>query len=64
VPRSLLMDELNKGSCLVRSDAIEITFTDATTNQSKTVEPTAGVEFPTPKEGTLSKTKLYIEYAF
>src|ERR1043166_2295590 len=35
VPRSLLMDELNKGSCLVRSDAIEITFTDATTNQSR-----------------------------
>ena len=64
VPRSLLMDELNKGSCLVRSDAIEITFTDATTNQSKTVEPTAGVEFPTPKAGTLRKTKLYIEYAF
>ena len=64
VPRRLLMDELNKDSCLVRSDSIQITFTDRKTNQETTVNPTEGVTFPTPKAGTLTKTKLYIEYAF
>ena len=64
VPRSLLMDELHKGSCLVRSDAIEITFTDGTTNKKKTIDPTKGVTFPKPKSGKLTRAKLYIEYAF
>jgi hypothetical protein len=64
VPRILLMDELNKGSCLVRSDSIPITFTDRKTNEQKTVNPTDGVTLPKPKVGTLTKTKLYIEYAF
>ena len=63
-PRILLMDELNKGSCLVRSDSIPITFTDRKTNEQKTINPTDGVSFPKPKVGTLTKTKLYIEYAF
>jgi hypothetical protein len=58
------MDELNKGSCLVRSDSIPITFTDRKTNEQKTVKPTDGVKFPKPKAGKLRKTKLYIEYAF
>ena len=64
VPRRLLMDELNKGSCLVRSDSIRITFTDRKTNEETTVDATDGVTFPTPKAGKLTKTKLYIEYAF
>ena len=64
VPRSLLMDELHKGSCLVRSDSIPITFKDGTTNKKKTVKPTKGVTFPRPKSGKLTKAKLYIEYAF
>ena len=64
VPRSLLMEELHKGSCLVRSDAIAITFTDGTTNEKKTIDPTKGVEFPEPQSGKLTKTDLYIEYAF
>jgi len=64
VPRSLLMDELHKGSCLVRSDSIAITFTDGTTRKKKTVNPTKGVTFPKPKSGKLTKSKLYIEYAF
>jgi beta-lactamase superfamily II metal-dependent hydrolase len=63
VPRVLLMDELNKGSCLVRSDSIAITFTDKATNEKKTIDATEGVKFPKPKAGTLTKTKLYIEYA-
>ncbi len=64
VPRSLLMDELHKGSCLVRSDSIAITFTDGTTNKKKTINPTKGVTLPKPKSGKLTKAKLYIEYAF
>ncbi|HEU4869442.1 MAG TPA: hypothetical protein VFT08_01160 [Pyrinomonadaceae bacterium] len=63
VPRSLLMDELHKGSCLVRSDSIAITFTDGTTKKQKTINPTKGVTFPKPKAGKLTKSKLYIEYA-
>ena len=62
VPRSLLMDELHKGSCLVRSDAIDITFTDGTTNKKKTIKSNA--DLPKPKSGKLTKAKLYIEYAF
>jgi len=62
VPRSLLMDELHKGSCLVRSDAIEITFTDGTTNKKKTIKPKT--DLPKPKSGKLTKSKLYVEYAF
>jgi hypothetical protein len=64
VPRSLLMDELHKGSCLVRSDAIAITFTDGTTREKKTIDPAKGVDFPEPATGKLTKTDLYIEYAF
>jgi beta-lactamase superfamily II metal-dependent hydrolase len=64
VPRVLLMDELNKGSCLVRSDSIPITFTDRKTNEQTTIDATDGVKFPRPKAGKLTKTKLYIEYAF
>ena len=64
VPRSLLMEELHKGSCLVRSDSIAITFTDGTTNKKKTIDPTKGVDFPEPKSGKLTKAELYIEYAF
>jgi len=64
VPRVLLMDELNKGSCLVRSDSIPITFTDKNTNQQKTINATDGVTLPKPKAGKLTTTKLYIEYAF
>lgn len=64
VPRSLLMEELHKGSCLVRSDSIAITFTDGTTSKKKTIDSTKGVTFPKPKAGKLTKEKLYIEYAF
>jgi hypothetical protein len=64
VPRSLLMEELHKGSCLVRSDSIPITITDGTSNKKKTIKPTKGVTFPKPKFGKLTKAKLYIEYAF
>ena len=64
VPRSLLMDELHKGSCLVRSDSIAIEFTDPSTNETKTVAPTDGVDFPETQLGKLTRTKLYIEYSF
>lgn len=62
VPRSLLMEELHKGSCLVRSDAIEITFTDTATSKKKVIKRNS--ELPQPKAGKLTKSKLYIEYAF
>jgi len=64
VPRSLLMEELHKGSCLVRSDAIEITFTDTATSTEKIVKRNEAVELPEPKAGKLTQSKLYIEYAF
>jgi hypothetical protein len=64
VPRIPLMDVIGKGSCLIRSDAIPITFKDAKTNKSITVKARAGVTLPKPKVGKISKTKLYLEYTF
>lgn len=64
VPRVPLMNVIGKGSCLIRSDAIPITFKDAKTNKSVTVKARAGVTLPKPKVGKISKTKLYLEYTF
>jgi hypothetical protein len=65
VPRIPLMDVIGKGSCLIRSDAIPITFKDAKTNKSVTVKARTGVTLPkAPKGSKIGKTKLYIEYTF
>jgi hypothetical protein len=58
VPRTLLMDALAKGSCLVRSDAIPISIKDLSVAARK------GVKLPTPKAGKITHTNLYIEYSF
>jgi len=60
VPRTLLMDALAKGSCLVRSDAIPISIK----NPALSVEARKGVKLPKPKTGSIKKTNLYIEYSF
>jgi hypothetical protein len=64
VPRTRLMDVLEKDSCLVRSDAIPITITDPETKKKKTIAARKGVSLPKPKVGKLSKATLYLEYAF
>jgi hypothetical protein len=60
VPRTLLMDALSSGSCLVRSDAIPIKL------KNPDIERPVGkgVKLPKPKVGKLRKAKLYIEYSF
>jgi hypothetical protein len=58
------MEVLEADSCLVRSDAIAITITDAETNKKKTVAARKGVELPKPKVGKLRSADLYLEYAF
>lgn len=63
VPRIRLMDVLEKGSCLLRSDAIEISVTDAETNKKKTIAARKGATLPQPKVGKLSQAALYLEYA-
>jgi len=60
VPRTLLMDALAKGSCLVRSDAIAISVKDPAVS----VAARKGVKLPTPDAGKITKTNLYIEYSF
>ena len=60
VPRTLLMDALAKGSCLVRSDAIPISVKDPALK----VAAREGVKLPKPQEGTIKKTSLYLEYSF
>jgi hypothetical protein len=62
VPRIPLMKALADGSCLIRSDSIPITFTDANTGRQKTVKARTGVKLETPKTGKISAAKLYIEY--
>lgn len=64
VPRSRLMEVLHKGSCLVRSDAIPITFTNRETEEQITIEAAEGVKLPRPKTGKITKKKLYLEYSF
>ena len=64
VPRTRLMEVLEKDSCLVRSDAIAIDITDAATKKTKTIAARDGVKLPKPKVGKLSKAKLYLEYEF
>jgi hypothetical protein len=64
VPRTKLMEVLHADSCLVRSDAIAITITDAKTNKKTTVNARKGVELPKPKVGKLRQSDLYLEYAF
>lgn len=65
VPRIPLMKVIEKGSCLIRSDAIPITFTDPKTNKQVTVKARAGVKLPDPPKGSkINKTKLYLEYSF
>ena len=63
VPRTRLMDVLKKGSCLVRSDAIKVTFADGE-NGEKTIQARDGVTLPEPKVGKIEKANLYIEYSF
>lgn len=63
VPRTKLMEVLHADSCLVRSDAIAITITDAD-KKKKTIAARKGVELPKPKVGKLSKAELYLEYSF
>ena len=60
VPRTLLMDALGKGSCLVRSDAIAISIKDP----KLSVAARKGVKLPKPKVGKITKTNLYLEYSF
>jgi hypothetical protein len=60
VPRTLLMDALASGSCLVRSDAIPISMKDP----KLSVPARAGVKLPKPKIGSIRKTNLYLEYSF
>ena len=60
VPRTLLMDALGKGSCLVRSDAIAISIKDP----KLSVAAREGVKLPKPKVGKITKTNLYLEYSF
>ena len=60
VPRTVLMDALAKGSCLVRSDAIPISIKDP----KLSVAARKGVKLPKPKVGKISKTNLYLEYSF
>ncbi|HVI70076.1 MAG TPA: hypothetical protein VM656_01145 [Pyrinomonadaceae bacterium] len=60
VPRTLLMDALGKGSCLVRSDAIPISIKDP----KLSVAARKGVKLPKPKVGKITKTNLYLEYSF
>jgi len=62
VPRIPLMKALGDGSCLVRSDSIPITFTDADTGKQITVKARKGVKLPTPKSGKIRAAKLYLEY--
>lgn len=63
VPRTKLMEVLGADSCLVRSDAIAITITDAN-NKKKTIAARKGVELPKPKVGKLDTADLYLEYSF
>jgi hypothetical protein len=63
VPRTKLMEVLGADSCLVRSDAIAITITDAN-NKKKTIAARKGVELPKPKVGKLNTAELYLEYSF
>jgi hypothetical protein len=62
VPRSRLMEVLQKDSCLVRSDAIAISITDGDTNKKTTIAANKLVKLPRPKVGKLRKANLYLEY--
>ncbi len=64
VPRTRLMDVLEKESCLIRSDAIEISITDPETKKTTKVAARKGVNLPEPKVGKISKSALYLEYSF
>ena len=64
VPRTLLMDVIRKGSCLIRSDAIPVTFIDSDTGKKTVVKSRAGVSLPKPKVGKINKNDLYLEYVF
>ena len=64
VPRKPLMDVLEKDSWLIRSDAIEITITDPETKKETKIASREGVSLPEPKVGTISQSKLYLEYSF
>ena len=60
VPRTPLMEALGKGSCLVRSDAIDIKMSDGTV-----VKANKKVTLPDVKKmGTIKKGNLYVEYSF
>jgi len=54
-----LIEVLKKGSCLVRSDAVEVRRSDGTV-----VKANEKAELPEPKVGKIEKTNLYIEYSF
>jgi len=64
VPRSRLMEVLEKDSCLVRSDAIAISITDAETSKKRIIAANKDVKLPRPKVGKLTKASLYLEYSF
>jgi hypothetical protein len=59
VPRDPLMEALGKDSCLVRSDAIDITTSDGTV-----VKANKKIKLPDTKLGKIKKGNLYIEYSF
>jgi beta-lactamase superfamily II metal-dependent hydrolase len=64
VPRVPLMKVLKDGSCLLRSDAIPISFTDADSQKTVTIKARKGVTLPKPKTGKVRAAKLYLEYTF
>ena len=63
VPRTPLMEVLKKGSYLVRSDAIPVTFADGEKGEI-TVKENESWPLPEPKVGKIEKSNLYIEYSF
>jgi hypothetical protein len=64
VPRVPLMKVLSDGSCLLRSDSIPISFTDADTQKTVTIKARKGVKLPKPKTGKVRAARLYLEYTF
>ncbi len=59
VPRAALMQAIGSECALVRSDSFDIQLSTGAVTPA-----TAGTTLGKPKAGTLTKAKLYVEYAF